>query len=89
MVTERNYEHFQLNKVKQVSYKNHLLGMVYGFVFGAMTGFTTFFPIENSFKGTSYQENILQPAPVISALCLVVGSIWGGLNGYTYTYEFY
>jgi len=86
-------EKISLKKVKEVSYKNHWLGIPPGFLIGAVSGIATAFTIIiviiKAFKPSDTQPNDFNlPIIITPTLYSLIGSIWGYMNGYTYTYQF-
>ena len=80
-----------INKVKEVSYKNHWLGVLphlaagtgIGIILGGLSA------IIYDYSDTNDKNNVDYSLFMgISAIGLVAGSIWGYIDGYTYTYQF-
>lgn len=86
-------EKISLKKVKEVNYKNHWLGIPPGFLIGAVSGIATAFTIIiiiiKTIKPSDTQPNDVNlPIIITPTLYSLIGSIWGYMNGYTYTYQF-
>jgi hypothetical protein len=77
-----------INRVKEVSYKNHWMGipggLIPGFICGLGVGFLIgdTIPTDNSHPA-KYLAIVYGPI-----LGVIIGSVWGWLNGRTYTYQF-
>lgn len=86
-------KNISLKKVKGVNYKNHWLSIPSGFLIGALSGVAAAYTIISIInkavkdKDTQIREGgyFILSVPILGAL---VGTIWGWLNGYTYTYQF-
>ncbi len=79
-----------LDKIKEVSYKNHWLGIPGRFFIGTATGIVLGLTIgsaldDNTQGGLTRSEIIFLTGPSIGAL---IGIVWGYLDGYTYIYQF-
>ena len=82
------YDSLPLNKIKKVSYKNNLLGACLGFLIGSTTGFLAGGLVMASISG---KESGLTPTYYflsIQTIGSIAGIIWGGMQGYTYVYQF-
>ncbi|MHB8337527.1 MAG: hypothetical protein ACYDEE_08930 [Ignavibacteriaceae bacterium] len=82
-----------LDGIKEVNYKNHWLGIPSGFLIGAVSGIATTYIISLIIKKTVKDENIQTDDFYYSIITVpplgsLIGTIWGWLNGYTYTYQF-
>jgi hypothetical protein len=79
-------EHIPLGYVKKISYKNHWLGSLcfsgIGLGSGAVIGGIY------QIIGSGFTIPIGAPEVVGISLGVIIGSITGGIIGYTYTYEF-
>jgi hypothetical protein len=80
-----------INKVKEVSYINHWLGvppsLVSGTVIGIGTGTILGLILYKSGVDNGYSPGRYEVLGC-TAIGIVAGGIWGWLNGYTYTYQF-
>ncbi|MHB9004813.1 MAG: hypothetical protein ACYC6C_12285 [Coriobacteriia bacterium] len=77
-----------LSNIKEVSYKNHWLGVPFGFLPGTIVGFIIGYWIDYNNPGTNSTVGDQIAIPIGTVLGLMVGSIWGWLNGWDYTYQF-
>jgi hypothetical protein len=77
-----------ISRVKEISYMNHWASVPFGAVPGAVCGFIAGIvayrinPPTNTWSGNSVY---FYSGPVLG---LIVGGVWGWLNGWTYTYQF-
>jgi hypothetical protein len=97
---ENTYKYLSLINVKEISYKNHWLGLpihlVSGTLIGAALGIIVAESMSSSSSGSSEPQGGSRsesPAPwnaflFTSAAGIVGGGIWGWITGYTYTYQF-
>ncbi|MHB8580580.1 MAG: hypothetical protein ACYDA4_12085 [Ignavibacteriaceae bacterium] len=99
-----NEEYIPINKVKEISYKNHWVGVPgklilstgLGAGFGAFVGFiiSKINPPNNSLPGSgSYAggidaQDVRTGLIVGSVIGFITGGIIGWISGYTYTYQF-
>ena len=85
-----------INNVKNISYKNHWLAVIPGFIggtiFGIMAGLIaiqltplTFNTVGNStyYAGTNYI-----PAKIALSSCIILGISYAWIKGFNYTYQF-
>ena len=82
-----------LDVIKEVNYKNHWLGIPSGFLIGAVSGIATTYLIsliiKKNVKDYHIQTNDFYYSIItVPPLGSLIGTIWGWLNGYTYTYQF-
>jgi hypothetical protein len=83
-----------LNQVKEISYKNHWLGIPFGFVGGELFGIITGWRIsryESQHENFAAQNNQLEELAVLFygiVLGPIVGSIVGWIVGWDYVYVF-
>jgi hypothetical protein len=101
IVIESSYQYFTINKIKNIIYKNHWLGLPVPLIFGTITGAVVGLPvgavlseqdISNSNRpqaGTNSQNQAGEYSILgLSAIGLVTGGILGWVHGYTYIYQF-
>jgi len=79
-----------LNKIKDISYKNHWLGLPIGTILGSVIGLGSaiLYGNVNPLPANSQSEEgfyIFFGAPVIG---FIAGGIWGWIEGWDYVYEF-
>jgi hypothetical protein len=94
------YEYLSLIHVKEISYKNHWLGLpvplISGTLIGAALGIIVAESMSSSSSGSSEPQGGSRsesPSPwnaflITSAAGILGGGIWGWITGWTYTYEF-
>jgi len=98
LVQENIYgRHIPINKIREVSYKNHWLGLIPGISSGVVVGFITgilgFYPVHNSQPnmgsiGETQSTDLAGSTVIGTGLGLLIGSVVGWLIGYSYTYQF-
>ena len=84
-----------MNKVKKISYKNHWLGVITGFIGGTLSGgvvglFTVFSTTANGggISGQDSRPNPFGSAPYLILSGIFIGSAIGWIVGDTNTYQF-
>ncbi|MCL5030164.1 MAG: hypothetical protein M1480_14230 [Bacteroidetes bacterium] len=85
------YGFLPLRKIKEVSFKNHWLGVPARLAIGTISGFGIGFFVVNGIIGQQNingQDEDLSIIGGLSAIGLAVGSVWGWIEGYNYTYQF-
>ncbi len=79
-----------LDKVKEASYKNIVLGIIPGFMIGTLTGFllgqATFLLFSGNNQDAANRAGLVA-VPVFFA-SVFTGIIWGWISGYNYVYRF-
>ena len=84
-------EKIPLKKVKEVNYKNHWLGIPSGFLIGAVSGFGVSYIIAQFVNRNDPEKRSSENIYIFFAglpLGALTGTIWGWINGYSYTYQF-
>jgi hypothetical protein len=74
-----------VNKIKKISYKNIVLGVIPGFLIGTATGgmaAISIFSLQNNNPDDAVGSFVVVP------VCSIAGIIWGCIAGYNYVYEF-
>jgi hypothetical protein len=89
--------HIPLSGIKEISFKNHWFGILDGFLIGLAVSLVSdallIYIIPNDLNG-SVPTNIVAIVTLPSALTGItifisaIGGIWGGISGYSYTYQF-
>jgi hypothetical protein len=74
--------------VKKISYKNHLLGVPGGLGYGLLSGFLSGFIITELIPNDKAHQDRVYGVLVGTPIGILLGGIWGFIEGYTYTYEF-
>ena len=84
-----------INNIKIISYKNHWLGVVPGFLggtaLGVVSGLLGLFSSTGNGGGVSGQDNVPNPfgaAPYLIVSGAIIGSTIGWIAGFNYTYQF-
>ena len=79
-----------LTLIKNISYKNRLLGIVPGLLIGTGTGFVLAATIYSLLsKGTQSSDNRAgYIALVVLPVSIITGILWGWISGYNYIYQF-
>ncbi len=87
---ENTYKYLSLINVKEISYKNHWLGVPIGFVSGIPVGLGAGYIIASIFKGNNQYSgnNANNIFLYIFFSSPIIGGIWGWITGWTYIYEF-
>ena len=89
LVKSHIYSSLPLSKVKEIEYKNHLLGvpprLLSGSILGLIAGYFVFSVIHSQ---NDQATDAISAIPILSALGFLTGSIWGWINGYNYIYQF-
>ncbi|MGA7721954.1 MAG: hypothetical protein WCA84_12370 [Ignavibacteriaceae bacterium] len=100
---ENTYKYLSLINVKEISYKNHWLGLPVPLISGTLIGVglgILFVEVNDTFSsgsgsGSNFQSSSNSQRGAdgyaflgLSAIGIVGGSILGWINGWTYTYEF-
>lgn len=83
------YEFIPLKNVREVSYKNHWLGVPIRLFNGTVGGFVIGLISSHVFVNQNEQSDAaIYVGWGITAIGLVAGGIWGWIEGYNYTYQF-
>jgi hypothetical protein len=84
-------EYLSINKIKEISYKNHLLGIPIPLISGAVIGFLVSLVGGQIYLSLNRNNQIVSSYDYLfgfSGAGLLAGGIWGGIDGWTYTYQF-
>jgi hypothetical protein len=74
-----------LNKIKRISYKNIILGIIPGFLIATAAGGMAAISI---FSLQNHNPDDAVGSLAVVPVCSVAGIIWGCIAGYNYVYEF-
>jgi hypothetical protein len=85
-----------INDIKNISYKNHWLGVISGFIGGTIFGIIAgviairFTPLNFNTVGNStyYAGTNYTPAKIALSSCVILGIAYGWIKGFNYTYQF-
>ena len=89
LVIGSSYENFHINRIKEISYKNYWIGVPIRMITCTIGGFIASVLTANIIGTNNYTEDEgFYVVWGITGIGLVTGLIWGGLDGYTYTYQF-
>jgi hypothetical protein len=78
-----------IGRIKNISYKNHWLGVLLPSLLGTVSGIGVgFIIISVSAWSNTYGPPVVNIITIWPSIGLITGGIWGWLNGCTYTYEF-
>jgi hypothetical protein len=85
------YKYLSLIHVKKIIYKNHWLGVPLPSISGAVIGFLITIFGGQIYLSSSRKNQIVSEYDYLfsfSAAGLLIGGIWGGIDGWAYIYEF-
>jgi hypothetical protein len=77
-----------INKIKDISYKNHWLGIPIPSILGLICDTLAGVIIINSITIDKQDPDAIYIVFVAPVIGTIIGGVWGWIDGYTYTYEF-
>lgn len=85
-----------INNIRNISYKNHWLGVIPGIIGGSISGFIAGVIAIQATPGTfntngpqHYYTGANNTPPIIAASsCIIIGIVYGWIEGFNYIYQF-